>query len=77
MRRHAESNNVILFAVHLEIGGVVAAMAVEDEEAIDPGCSSSGVLVEVLNPFMDGANCTPCISQFSESVFPYFKASLN
>lgn len=29
----------------------MAVMAVEDEEAINPGCSSSGVLVEVLNPF--------------------------
>lgn len=49
MGRHAEGDDVVL-AVELEVRRVVAAMAVEDEEAINPSCSSFGVLVEVLNP---------------------------
>ena len=51
VRRHAERDDVILFAVELEVGRVVAVVAVEDEEAINPGYSSFGMLVEVLNPF--------------------------
>ena len=51
VRRHAERNDVVLLAVELEVGRVVAVVAVEDEEAINPGCSSFGMLVEVLNPF--------------------------
>jgi hypothetical protein len=48
--RHAEGNDVVLLAVELEGGRVVAAMAVEDEEAINPSCSSFGMLVEVFDP---------------------------
>ena len=51
MGRYTERNDVILLAVELEIGRVVAIVAVEDKEAINPGCSSFGMLVEVLNPF--------------------------
>ncbi|KAK3686091.1 hypothetical protein B0T22DRAFT_241101 [Podospora appendiculata] len=45
--RHAEHDD----AVELEVGRVVAVVAVEDEEAINPGYSSFGMPVEVLNPF--------------------------
>ena len=51
MLRHAERNDVVLLAVELEVGRVVAVVAVEDEEAMNPSCSSFGVLVEVLNLF--------------------------
>ena len=51
MGRHAERDNVVLLAVELEVGRVVAVMAVEDKEAMNPNCSSFGMLVEVLNPF--------------------------
>ena len=51
MRRHAEGNDIVLLAVDLEVGRVVAVVAVEDEEAMNSGCSSFGMLVEVLNPF--------------------------
>jgi hypothetical protein len=49
--RYIESNNVILLAVDLEVGRVVAVMAIEDKEAINPGCSSSSMLIKMLNPF--------------------------
>jgi len=49
--RHVERDNVVLLAVELEVGRVVAAMAVEDKEAMNPDCSSFGMLVEVLNLF--------------------------
>jgi hypothetical protein len=51
VRRHAERNDVVLLAVELEVGRVVAVVAVEDEEAINPSCSSFSMLVEVLNVF--------------------------
>ncbi len=51
MGRHAESNDVVLPAIDLKVGRVVAVMAVENEEAINPNCPRFGVLVKVLNPF--------------------------
>ncbi len=51
MRRHIERNNVILFIVELEVGRVVAIVAVKDKETINPGYSSFSILIEVLNPF--------------------------
>jgi hypothetical protein len=49
--RYTEGNNVVLLTVELEVGRVVAIVAVEDQEAMNPSCSSFGILVEVLNPF--------------------------
>ena len=49
--RHAERNDVVLLVVELEVGRVVAIVAVEDEEAINPDFSSFSMLVEVLDPF--------------------------
>ena len=51
MRRHTESNDLVLLVVDLEVGRVVAVVAVEDKKAVNPGCSSFSMLVEVLNPF--------------------------
>jgi len=34
MRRHTESNDVVLLAVELEIDGVVTFVAIQDEESI-------------------------------------------
>ena len=51
MGRHAAGNDVVLPAIEFEIGQVIAVMAIEDKEAINPSCSSFGVFVEVLNPF--------------------------
>jgi hypothetical protein len=49
--RHAERDDVVLLAVELKVSRVVAIVAVEDKEAINPDCSSVGMLVEMLNPF--------------------------
>ena len=51
VRRYIERDNVILFIVELEVGRVVAVIAVEDKEAINPGYSSFSMLIEVLNLF--------------------------
>ena len=51
VRRHIERDNVILFIVELEVGRVVAIVAIEDEEAINPSYSSFSILIEVLNLF--------------------------
>lgn len=44
-------DDVIFLVVELEVSRVVAVMAVEDMEAMNPDCSSFGMLIEVLNPF--------------------------
>lgn len=49
--RHAERNDVVLLAVELEVGRVVAVVAIEYKEAINPDFSSFGMLIKVLNPF--------------------------
>ncbi len=51
MRKHVKRDNVILFTVELEVGRVVAIVAVEDEEAINPSYLSFSMLIEVLNLF--------------------------
>jgi hypothetical protein len=49
--RYIERDNVVLLIVELKVGRVVAIVAVEDEEAMNPDCSSFGMRVKVLNPF--------------------------
>ena len=49
--RHTERDDIVLLAVELEVSRVVAVVAVEDKEAINPDYSRFGMLVEVLNPF--------------------------
>ena len=51
VRRHIERNNVILFVVELEVSRVVAVVAIEDKEAINPSYLSFSILIEVLNLF--------------------------
>ncbi len=51
VKRYIERNDVILFVVELEVSRVVAIVAVEDKEAINPGYSSFSILIEVLNLF--------------------------
>ena len=51
MGRHTESNNVILLAIKLKVGRVVAFMAVKDKQPICSSCTTFSMLVKVLNPF--------------------------
>ena len=50
MRRHTECNDVILLAMELEFGRVVALVAVEDQQPIFALCPRRGMAVEVLDP---------------------------
>jgi hypothetical protein len=50
MRRHTESNNLIIGAVLVELWRSVAAMAVYNKKPIDSSCTSGCMLVEVLYP---------------------------
>jgi hypothetical protein len=50
MRRHAERDDVILLAVELEFGRVVAFVAVEDQQLVFALCLGRCVVVEVLDP---------------------------
>jgi hypothetical protein len=49
--RHTESDGVVLLAAELEVGRVVALVAIQDQEAINTYCTGLGVLVEMLVPF--------------------------
>ena len=50
MKRHAESNNLVLLAVLLELERVVALVAVDNEQSILSNTSPLCMLVEVLQP---------------------------
>ncbi len=51
MRRHVECNYVILLIIELEVGRVVAVVAVEDKEAMNANYSTFNMFIKVLNPF--------------------------
>jgi len=50
MRRHIESNNVVLLAIELEFGRVVALVAVEDQQPVFTFRTRCYIEVEVLDP---------------------------
>jgi hypothetical protein len=50
MRRHTERNDVILLAIELEFGGVVALVAIEDQQPVLALCPGRRMVVEVLDP---------------------------
>ena len=50
MRRHIESDNLILCAVLVKLWCSVATVAVENKETIDSSRTSGCMLVEVLHP---------------------------
>ncbi len=49
MRRHVESDNVVLLAIELEFGRVVAFVAVEDQQPIFAFRPRRYIVVEVLD----------------------------
>ena len=51
MGRHIEGDDIVVFAIELEVGRMVVIVAIEDEETMNPNYSSFGMFVEVLNPF--------------------------
>ena len=50
MRRHTERDDVVLLAIELEFGRVVALVAVEDQQLIFAFCPRCYIEVEVLDP---------------------------
>ena len=61
MRRHVECDNVVLLAIELEFGRVVALVAVEDQQpvfALRPRCYME---VEVLDPIQANGISSPAI----------------
>ena len=50
MRRYAERNNIVLLAIELEFGRVVALVAVEDQQPIFAFRIRYRMEVEVLDP---------------------------
>jgi hypothetical protein len=51
MRRYIERDDVILLAIELEFGRVVALVAVEDQQPVFALCPGRYIVIEVLNLF--------------------------
>ena len=47
---HAECNDVVLLAVELKFGRVVALMAIKDQQPVSACCTRCCMIVEVLDP---------------------------
>ena len=50
IRRHVECNDIVLLAIELEFGRVVALVAIEDQQPIFAFCTRCYIEVEVLDP---------------------------
>ena len=50
MQRHAERDNVVLLAIELKFGRVVALVAVEDQQPVFSFRTRCCMVVEVLDP---------------------------
>ena len=49
--RHAKDDDIVVFAIELEVGRIIVVVTVEDEKAMNPNYSSFGILVEMQNLF--------------------------
>ncbi len=61
MRRYTERDNIVLLAVELEFGRVVALVAVEDQQPIFAFRARYYMEVEVLNPIQANSISRPAI----------------
>ena len=61
MRRHAERDDVVLLAVELEFGRVVALVAVEDQQLVFAFCTRRCMEVEVLDPIQAYRISSPAV----------------
>jgi hypothetical protein len=61
MRRHTERDDVVLLAMELEFGRVVALVAVKDQQPVLALCSSRRMVVEVLDPIQANGIGSPAI----------------
>ena len=59
--RHAERDDVVLLAMKLEFGRVVALVAVEDQQPVFALCPRCCVEVEVLDPIQANGISSPAI----------------
>ena len=50
MWRYTECNNVVLLAIELKFGRVVALVAIEDQQPVFAFCTRCYIEVEVLDP---------------------------
>ena len=50
MQRYIECNNIVFLAVELELGRVVALMAVEDQQSVCALHITCCVVIKVFNP---------------------------
>ena len=61
MRRHADSNNLVLLAVLLEFERVVALMAVNYEQSVATNYPLLCMLIKVLQPLKTKLICCPAV----------------
>jgi hypothetical protein len=48
VRRHAETDDLVLYTVLVKLRRSMAAMAVNDEQAVDPSCMRHSIFIKVL-----------------------------
>lgn len=61
MRRHIERDNVVFLAIITKFDGVVAIVAVHDEQSIGASSTGFSVLVKVLQPLETVFNGRPAL----------------
>ena len=61
MRWHAESDNLVLSAVLVELWRSMATVAVQDKKTIDSSRTSGCILVEMLYPLYTKLVCRPAV----------------
>lgn len=67
MRRHADSDNLVLLAVLLEFERVVALMAVDNEHSISAYNPPLCMLIKVLQPLQAKLICCPAVLRDSNN----------
>ena len=61
VRRYIERDDVVLLAIELEFGRVVAFVAVEDQQPVFALCPGCCIVVEVLDPIETYSIGSPAI----------------
>ena len=67
MRRHADSNNVVILAVFLEIQRVMALMSVDNEQSVDANYPLLCMRIKVLQPLKTELISRPAVLRDSNN----------
>jgi len=66
VRRHAETDNLVLCTVLIKLRHSMAAMAVKDKQAVDTSCTRRSLSVKVLQPEQTKLVSCPAVIAYCE-----------